>query len=273
MNNCLWSSALAAAIVLGSVLTGVPQLSAAPRSVDSHSKSSSAKEALAQFNSLIGGWRGVGQPRRGSAAGSWQEAAEWVWDFSQPTPAIRYVVTDGKLIKTARFTFDEPTGLFHAAVTLPDGDDPRLRGQVRRRSAPPGIKPRREARNPPHHRHAAQREAARSSCSRKNAPRPALRHASPKSATPARERVWPSKGPTARNASSPAARGRFRSATRARRTTSAARAASRPSTRTPKKSSPNTAPHCQAEPGRQVTLRQPDECWRSSGHRFRAIDA
>jgi YHS domain-containing protein len=82
---------------------------------------SPAKEALSKFNSLIGGWRGTAQPRRGSAAGSWRESAEWVWDFSQPVPAIRYVVTDGKLLKSARITFDDKANLFRATVDLPDG--------------------------------------------------------------------------------------------------------------------------------------------------------
>jgi len=121
MNIRVFSSALAAAIVFASALASVAQRPAAPHSGDSHSKRLSAKEALAQLNSLIGGWRGVGQPRRGSAAGSWKETAEWVWNFSQSAPAIRYVVTEGKLIKSARLTFDEQTGLFRATVTLPDG--------------------------------------------------------------------------------------------------------------------------------------------------------
>jgi YHS domain-containing protein len=107
---------------LALLLTNVGPLSSAPRHDDSAAKPQKAKEALAQFNSLIGGWRGVGQPRRGSAAGSWKETANWVWDFSQPgKPAIKYEVSDGKLIKQARVTFDEPTGQFHATVTLADG--------------------------------------------------------------------------------------------------------------------------------------------------------
>ena len=40
------------------------------------------KKALGEFNSLIGGWRGTGQPRRGSNKGAWRETAEWVWDFT-----------------------------------------------------------------------------------------------------------------------------------------------------------------------------------------------
>jgi YHS domain-containing protein len=111
-----------ATLGLGFFLSDVGPLCSAPRHDDSAARPQKAKEALAQFNSLIGGWRGIGQPRRGSAAGSWKETANWVWDFSRPNhPAIKYEVTDGKLIKLARVTFDEPTGQFHATVTLADG--------------------------------------------------------------------------------------------------------------------------------------------------------
>jgi YHS domain-containing protein len=94
-------------------------LLAAPQATDPSAKA--AKEALSPFNSLIGGWRGTAQPRRGSAAGSWRESAEWVWDFTGKTPAIRYVVSDGKLLKSARITFDPKANLFRASVKLADG--------------------------------------------------------------------------------------------------------------------------------------------------------
>jgi YHS domain-containing protein len=100
---------------------------AAPPESDKSTKA--AKDALSQFNSLIGGWRGTAQPRRGSATGSWRESAEWVWDFSQPVPAIRYVVTDGKLLKAARITFDDKTNLFRATVELPDGSTREYSGK------------------------------------------------------------------------------------------------------------------------------------------------
>jgi len=114
MTRSLSRFAACAGILLSSVV-----LLAAPPQADKSTKP--AKEALAQFNSLIGGWRGTAQPRRGSAAGSWRESAEWVWDFSQPVPAIRYVVTDGKLLKSARITFDDKTNQFRATAELPDG--------------------------------------------------------------------------------------------------------------------------------------------------------
>jgi YHS domain-containing protein len=130
MRNRLLCFNLAIAVVFGLALAGVAQKPAASYDGDSHAKRLSAKEGLAQLNSLIGGWRGIGQPRRGSAAGSWKETAEWVWDFSQPAPAIRYVVTEGKILKTARLTFDQPSGTFHATATLADGATRNYLGEL-----------------------------------------------------------------------------------------------------------------------------------------------
>ncbi len=121
MSNRLFSLSVVGLVVFAIALPGRVELPAAPHHDDSKGQNAAAKEALAQFNSLIGGWRGVGQPRRGSAAGSWKETANWVWDFTQPAPAIRYEVTDGKLIKEVRLTFDPSSGLFHAVATLADG--------------------------------------------------------------------------------------------------------------------------------------------------------
>lgn len=39
------------------------------------------KEALAKVQKLIGGWKGVGQPQRGSTKDSWTEQADWAWKF------------------------------------------------------------------------------------------------------------------------------------------------------------------------------------------------
>jgi YHS domain-containing protein len=109
------------------ILASAALVLAAPPQSDKSTKA--AKEALSQFNSLIGGWRGTAQPRRGSATGSWRESAEWVWDFSQPVPAIRYVVTDGKLLKSARITFDDKANLFCATVELPEGSTRKYSGK------------------------------------------------------------------------------------------------------------------------------------------------
>src|SRR5690606_22164264 len=79
-----------------------------------------AKQALASFNNLIGEWRGVGQPRRGSNVGAWFETAEWVWDFDEKTPALRYEVKAGQLLRSARLTWDLERKQFHLKASLPD---------------------------------------------------------------------------------------------------------------------------------------------------------
>jgi YHS domain-containing protein len=124
MLNSFHRLALCAAVTISAAT-----LLAAPPQSDRSTKS--AKEALSQFNSLIGGWRGTAQPRRGSAAGSWRESAEWVWDFSQSTPAIRYVVTDGKLLKSVRITFDDKANVFRATADLPGGSTRAYAGQFK----------------------------------------------------------------------------------------------------------------------------------------------
>ncbi|MGH7199904.1 MAG: hypothetical protein ACREJB_04825 [Planctomycetaceae bacterium] len=78
------------------------------------------KEALAEFNDLIGPWRGVGQPKRGSNQGAWAETAEWIWDFSGDEAAIHYDVADGKLLQSARLTWDPKSRNFQLTATLPD---------------------------------------------------------------------------------------------------------------------------------------------------------
>ena len=84
-----------------------------------------ARAALAPLNPLVGQWRGVAQPRRGSAAGAWREAGEWVWDFADPArPALLFAVAGGERPRTLRF---DPAGDGFAATergsTLTDGDD------------------------------------------------------------------------------------------------------------------------------------------------------
>ncbi|MGD9855779.1 MAG: YHS domain-containing protein [Planctomycetaceae bacterium] len=80
-----------------------------------------AQEGLERFNSLIGEWRGVGQPQRGSNRGAWRQTGEWVWNFENDAVAIDYNVTDGKLLTTARLTHDPKSGLYRLLVTNTEG--------------------------------------------------------------------------------------------------------------------------------------------------------
>lgn len=87
------------------------------------------KTALGQFNSRIGKWNGVGQPRRGSNQGAWQEQAEWVWDFADHGVAIRIDVAKGMLAKTLRLTFDPATKEYAGVLRTADGAVENYRGK------------------------------------------------------------------------------------------------------------------------------------------------
>lgn len=112
-----WSFALVASVIVVGHDTPTGQAEDSPASKP---KIRDAKAALAEFNALIGGWRGIGQPKRNSRIGAWQETAQWVWDFKGKTPAIRYDVEKGKLLKSARVSFSPESQQFTLKATLPD---------------------------------------------------------------------------------------------------------------------------------------------------------
>lgn len=87
-----------------------------------------AQEALSDFNSLIGAWRGVGQPRRGSNQGAWRQNAEWIWDFEPDSVGVKYVVSDGKLVSTARVTWDAAAEQYVLTLTTPEKQQRVYRG-------------------------------------------------------------------------------------------------------------------------------------------------
>src|SRR5688572_29250570 len=81
---CCVASAIAFAVLGAVVLTAAdespkdPGNAPAAKQPAKKSEPVDAKTALAEFNSLIGKWRGVGMPKRNSQDGAWFETAEWV---------------------------------------------------------------------------------------------------------------------------------------------------------------------------------------------------
>ena len=88
------------------------------------------KEALAHWNSLIGGWRGTGQPRRGSSTGAWREDTNWAWQFSPTESALVGTVTQGKLATTLKITADAAPGKYHLQWTNDAAVVRELTGQI-----------------------------------------------------------------------------------------------------------------------------------------------
>ena len=91
---------------------------------------SAAIDALREYNGLIGGWRGVGQLKRGSQLGAWQEKAAAVWELKAKSTGIRLNVEDGKHWKSALLGYDEKNKRFTLKTTLPDDSTREYRGQL-----------------------------------------------------------------------------------------------------------------------------------------------
>ena len=91
------------------------------------------KTALAEMNDLIGGWRGIGQPQRGSARGAWKETADWAWSFEKnKSPALVYSVEDGKHLRNVRLTYVPKTKEYRAEVTYADQTSRKFAGDLQK---------------------------------------------------------------------------------------------------------------------------------------------
>ena len=126
-------------------LSAGPQGEAATESTASGKKDRDAvKQALAEFNSLIGGWRGVGMIKRNSRQGAWSEKAEWVWKFKPDSTSIAYQITDGKFLKSALLSYDPQKKTYLLSAVLPDGKTRDYTGTLSKDTlileSPPGKK-------------------------------------------------------------------------------------------------------------------------------------
>jgi YHS domain-containing protein len=92
-----------------------------------------AQAALEEFQDLIGGWRGVGQPVRGSARGAWQETADWAWSFEEKQPALVYSIKEGNLLSSARLTFNPEEKQFRLQAIYADESEREFRGTLEKK--------------------------------------------------------------------------------------------------------------------------------------------
>lgn len=93
-----------------------------------------AKRSLEEFNDLIGGWRGVGQPQRSSTKGAWTETAEWVWELSKDTVGIRWNVKGGKQLTSALLSYSPDKKRYELTAKSPTGDERRYAGKMEEHS-------------------------------------------------------------------------------------------------------------------------------------------
>ena len=84
-------------------------------------ESSLSEKTVAAFAPLVGEWNGVAMPRRGSAAGSWKEAANWefAFDESAQAVAVEMVSDGGDLLESVLIKQNGDNGSLVAVVTRP----------------------------------------------------------------------------------------------------------------------------------------------------------
>lgn len=115
--------------ILFLAVTSVADESSSPRIED-------PKAPLQKIQSLVGGWRGIGQVQRNSSKGAWKETAQWVWDLKRTPPALKISVEDGKHLKTADLWFDVPQQEFVLQGESPDGTKLEYRGRLEKDRLP-----------------------------------------------------------------------------------------------------------------------------------------
>ncbi len=112
------------------IVLGIGSLSADPPVATGPADLKAQKDALAHWNNLIGGWRGTGQPRRGSNVGAWREDNNWAWQFSETEAALVGTVTKGKLAATLKITAGAEAGTYKLEWTSPEKTVRNLNGKI-----------------------------------------------------------------------------------------------------------------------------------------------
>lgn len=78
------------------------------------------KAQLAKVQQLVGQWRGVGQPQRGSTKDSWVEEADWQWSFAGGI-SLFAKLPEGKYFSKVKLTRGEKEGQYVLVGTPADG--------------------------------------------------------------------------------------------------------------------------------------------------------
>lgn len=90
-----------------------------------------AQQALGPLQTLVGQWRGVGQPERGSNRGAWVERQAWRWDYAGGGARLVAQVTDGKLYSAARLAAGTDPETLDLTLVRADGSaDDRFEGRA-----------------------------------------------------------------------------------------------------------------------------------------------
>lgn len=79
---------------------------------------------LSQLSFLVGDWRGVAQPKRGSNSGAWSEKSHVVWRFDEQIPCLLMKLEPGE--KSTRIFFATASETGRPIIELHQPDKPAL---------------------------------------------------------------------------------------------------------------------------------------------------
>lgn len=104
-------------------------LMAQDRPQDSDQATVDGKDSLEAIqNMVIGQWRGVGQPRRGSSRGSWIESTTWSWKFAGEKASLVFTTDDAKFYTSGEITTGEKPETYVFTGITADGESEIFNG-------------------------------------------------------------------------------------------------------------------------------------------------
>lgn len=117
-----WRRGLPALAATGTALYLAAAVGGQPRDGGDqrHQRQEAHKAALAPWQGLVGTWRGVGQPQRGSTRGAWIETCRWRWQFDEDGAALVFEAPEGKYLAGGGLRPAEG-GRFELLATRSDG--------------------------------------------------------------------------------------------------------------------------------------------------------
>ena len=98
--------------------------SAAEEKAASPAELAAQKEQLSKVQKLVGSWKGVGQPQRGSTKDSWIETADWAWRFSPERTTLFTRTEKGKFFSKLELIAGETAGSYTLLATPARGAKP-----------------------------------------------------------------------------------------------------------------------------------------------------
>jgi hypothetical protein len=89
-------------------LVGADETPSATPQIVANSSETAPREAAVQIlkplGTLVGEWKGVGQPKRGSNVGAWSEKAQSAWHFEEKSAALLVTFEPGQQFHSAAFS-------------------------------------------------------------------------------------------------------------------------------------------------------------------------